>query len=676
MKISNIYNKIKSANIRLRVQLLIVLLTVILIPIIAISITTYITTIGKITELSLNNLKSDSYNTMKTIDVKINSLDSTIKGVSSQTNFLVGLEMANSTSGKMDTSIYSTIQLSMKNVVEGSDGLIETMYLCDKNGKVLVTGSKSFKTADINNFYDIGQFEKIKASVKNDVVVGTPFVSQELKKKVIPVTRKVNSLAGFSGTITALVNFDNFFKLDRDKLKSEIIVSDGDLNIISNQNDNGKDNKIAIGQYTNKEEVTYMDSGVKKIAHLEKSSITGWVICAQMNYSKVMSPVRQYTLILLIVAACSLLLAVFISVGYSKYISMPVVELTQQIKKIEEGYLEVNFKKESNISEINSLRRAFDKMVSYLNTLISDISTASKEIDKMSAVMYQETSNSFEKSEYTQNSIMNINTNIKNQADNTNYAAEGIQNLAKEIATTRELSKKVYSFLANLNTSAEGGKTQMDKLETNSNLNLHNISVMNEMITELQTEMKQINNITAAIQNIAKQTQLLSLNARIEASRAGEAGKGFAVVADEIKDLSNQTNSQAAIVRRLIESIVINSNNLCECFSEVRKGTELQNDCVNETEECFMKIQHNIDNINTQLHNITDYLLEMDNQKDNLVMLVKQINIEALEIANNSDHVQQYTRDHMTSIKKVHEKSNVFKNLSQSLNTSVSIFKV
>lgn len=102
----------------------------------------------------------------------------------------------------------------------------------------------------------------------------------------------------------------------------------------------------------------------------------------------------------------------------------------------------------------------------------------------------------------------------------------------------------------------------MDKLEANSTLNLQSISKMNKMIIGLQAQMQQINTITATIQSIAKQTQLLSLNARIEASRAGESGKGFAVVAEEIKELSNQTNSQAGVIRKMIESIVHNSNNL------------------------------------------------------------------------------------------------------------------
>ncbi|ACL76445.1 methyl-accepting chemotaxis protein [Ruminiclostridium cellulolyticum] len=676
MSVTKICRKIKNTNIRLRIQLLIVLITVTLIPIIAVSTTTYITTIGKITELSLNNLKSDSYNTMSNIELKIKSLDSTIKGVASQTDFLVGLEMANSVNEKMDTVTYSGIQLSMKNVVEGSEGLIQTMYLCNKRGKVIATAAKRTKTAGVDDFYNMQLFESIKKDANNEVIVGNSIILKGANKKVIPVTRAVKSLAGFSGTITALVDYEKFFKFGKNQIESEIIILDSGLKAFYGKDNNEINSKIPIKEAVDDENITYMDSGTKKIAHLYKSDLTNWIVCAQMDYSKVMLPVKQYILILIIVLVLSLLLAAFISIFYSKYISSPVVELTRQIKKVEDGFLEVHFEKRSNISEINSLTTAFENMVRNLNILISGISSASKEIDEMSALMYSEASESFEKSEFTQKSISNINVNIKDQADNTSNATVEIKSLAEQIATTREHSNNVYNFLDRLNNSAKRGKSQMDKLEANSTLNLQSISKMNEMIIGLQTQMKQINTITAAIQSVAKQTQLLSLNARIEASRAGESGKGFAVVADEIKELSIQTNSQAGVIRNMIESIVQNSNNLTKGFEEVSKGTDSQNSCINETKDCFLEIKKNIDNINSRLFNITDYLQEMDKQKDNLVLLVNQINNAAVEIAHSSDHVHEYTKNHIISVKKVHEKSNIFKSLSQKLNSSVGLFKV
>jgi methyl-accepting chemotaxis protein len=683
MGVDNLYRRIKYRKNMLRTQLLIVLVSVTLIPIIAIGTSTYITTIGKITDLSLSTLKTNSYNTMNNIDVKVNSIDSIIKGVSSQPDFLVGLEMVNSSNKELDTVIYSSIQISMKNVVESSDKLIEAMYLCNKNGEIIAVGSKQQNSIKDKYFYDMKLFKSIQAMKKDEITIGRPFYSDELKKQVIPVTKTVRSLAGFAGCITTLVDYNNFFSLiENGEDSSENLILDDSLNIIYHQDNKKINQKISdksfIDSLRNGDEyITYNDNGTKKVLCLSKSKLSNWIVCSQTDYSVVMSPVRGYIILLLMVIIVSLTITLIVSITYSKKLAKPVVELTKQMQRVEEGHLELELKgTKNNIFEINSLRNTFYKMVLNLNTLISNINSASKEIDSMTSVMYEAASNSIEQSECTQKSVQNIDENIKNQADNTNYATVGIESLAYQIATSRELSQNVYSYLGLLNASAENGKEQIDKLEKMSLFNLENTNTMENVVSELQMDMKQINTITATIQNIAKQTHLLALNATIEASRAGEAGRGFAVVAQEIKGLSDQTNIQANSIRIMIDNIVKNTVKLTDSFKEVSEGTASQNMSVNQTKNSFSEITGYIENIHSQLYNITDYLQEMDTQKDNLVYLVHKINVSAVEIAENSNKVKQYTEEQLVSVKKVHDNSNIFNSLTKNLNTSVEIFKI
>lgn len=684
MKKVYIHNKILNKNIKLRTQLLWVLVTVTLIPIISIGISTYISTIGKITELSLSTLKTTSYNTMNTIDVKINSIDSIIKGVSSQPDFLVGLEVVNS-SNNMDTVIYSSIQLSMKNVVDNSNKLIETMYLCDKNGKIIITGSKNYKIFKDKNFYNMELFQQIKTTNSDSIVVGNPFYSEELKKEVIPITKAIKSLVGFSGSITALVNYDNFFKTVKvDNIESEIIILDNDFNIIFHQDKSKTGQKITDENFINQinknnsdREIIYNDANVKKVLNMNRSSYGSWIVSAQMDYSSVMSPVRQYILVLSVIIIISLILALIISIIYSKHLAKPVVELTNQMKKVEAGYLEIDTKSNiSNIHEINSLRKTFYMMISNLNNLISNISAVSKEIDTMTDVMNEATACSLEQSEQTQKSIFHIDENIKKQADDTEYASQGIESLAGQIATSRELSQNVYSYLSLLNKSAENGKTQINNLRIKSLSSMESTNIMKEVVAELQSEMKKVNTITTTIQNIAKQTNLLSLNASIEASRAGEAGRGFAIVAQEIKNLSEQTNVQASTIRSMIENIGNNTKKLYNSFKEVSDGADIQNKSVSDTIDSFAEITRYIDDISGKLYEITDYLQEMDSQKDNLVQLIYEINSFSSEIAADSNNVQKCTQEQIASVQKVYDNSNVFSQLSKNLNESVQNFKI
>ena len=683
MKIGKIIGNITAKKNTLRTQLLIVLISVALIPVIAISASTYITTIGKITDLSLNTLKTNSYNTKNNIDVKINSIDSIIKGVSSQPGFLVALEMVNN-SKNLDTDVYSNVQISMKNAVDGSNKLVGAMYLCDSKGRIVAAGAKDYRQFKDKSFYDLKLFEDIK-KLKDGVVVGEPVYSEELKKLVIPISKPVRSLAAFSGSITALVDYNNFFTLiSNSDGKSEIIILNKDQTIIYHQNSEKLNTKITdknlngyLAGHSNAEYITYNDQKIKKVMYTDKSAVTNWIVCAQTGYSAVMSSVRQYVLVISIVILLTLVITLFVSIIYSKYISKPVVELAEQMKKIEEGCFEISPGGiRANIQEINSLKENFYNMAVNLKNLILNITSASNEIDGMSGVMYEASCSSIEQTENTRLSVNKINENIKKQAEDTNLVAEGIDSLANQIATSRELSQNVYGYLDLLNKSTENGRFEIDSLESISGANLKNTDMMKDAVLQLQSQMKQINNVTDTIHNIAKQTHLLSLNATIEASRAGAAGKGFSVVAQEIKGLSEQTNIQTDVIRNMLDGIVKNTFLLVAVFKEVSAGTDTQSRAVSRTKQSFAEIAGCIENINHQLYNINDYLREMDSQKTNLVQLVNHINLSAAEIAAGSNQVQSYTQEQQWSVNKMHDDSDKFKELAGTLKKSVEIFKV
>ena len=528
-------------------------------------------------------------------------------------------------------------------------------------------------------------FEKLRHLKKDEVIVGNPLYSKELNRLVIPVSKPVRSLAAFAGSITALVDYNNFFSfISTNDNNDEIVIVDRNQNILFHPDSkkiNSTISNYSLSKYlsgdSTAQHVTYNDQEVRKVIYITKSAITGWTICSQTQYSMVMASVRQYIFIIAVVVMLTLGITLLVSILYSLHISKPVVELTRQMKKIEEGSFEVClYDSKVNIYEINSLRDHFNNMALNLKKLIMDISSASKEIETMSCVMYETACSSIKQTENTRASVESISENIKNQADDTKRVASGIGSLANQIATSKELSQNVYSYLGSLNNSANNGRTQIDRLDSISSRNITNTDLMKDIVTKLQLKMKQINIVTSTIQNIAKQTHLLSLNATIEASRAGEAGKGFSVVAQEIKGLSEQTSIEAGTIKNLLEGIVKNTLMLSDAFKELSEGIDSESKSVSHTKLSFNEITDCIGNINVQLRNINDYLQEMDSQKEDFVQLVNHIRVSADEIAVGSNQVQSYTEEQKSAVDKLHEDSGNFNNLAHQLRKSVEKFKV
>ena len=186
----------------------------------------------------------------------------------------------------------------------------------------------------------------------------------------------------------------------------------------------------------------------------------------------------------------------------------------------------------------------------------------------------------------------------------------------------------------------------------------------------------EINKIAKTITNIARQTNLLSLNAAIEAARAGDAGRGFAVVASEIQGLSDQTKNEANEINSLILNIQGKAAELVTTMGNATQSAGEQNLAVLDTGHAFKEIFNSVKDIYKKITNIDEFLDQMNNEKEIIVGLVREINGISNEVAATSGNVQEFTDNQIEIIKEVHGYSDILNNLTVKLNKSVEMFKL
>lgn len=257
------------------------------------------------------------------------------------------------------------------------------------------------------------------------------------------------------------------------------------------------------------------------------------------------------------ISAIVVLIAIIISFIMGRRLMRPLVKVSTIIEDIANGNIEADFSvvKESN-DEIGLIIEKMKELTQSLGSIVGKIRNSS---DTMS-------SNSYELND-TSSQTLAANNEISKEVEDV---AEGSTGMAASISKINENLLEMSNETKDINASVDEIKNQTvavqdsskimnDKIKSmqdSSHKMDEGISAISKRIETVNTTVDKVSNIVSVIEEISSETNLLSLNASIEAARAGDAGKGFAVVAQEIRVLSDNTNTELENIKQIISSLV------------------------------------------------------------------------------------------------------------------------
>lgn len=157
-----------------------------------------------------------------------------------------------------------------------------------------------------------------------------------------------------------------------------------------------------------------------------------------------------------------------------------------------------------------------------------------------------------------------------------------------------------------------------------------------EAIQGLEEKSKSIGQIIKTINEIAEETNLLSLNASIEAARAGEAGRGFAVVAEEIKKLADQSLQSSSEIERIVNEIVAGTGQVVTVAREAEDIVKSQETAVGETTQAFEQIDDKVASLMESLHQINENVANMETARETTLEAITSISAVSAQTASGS----------------------------------------
>ena len=291
----------------------------------------------------------------------------------------------------------------------------------------------------------------------------------------------------------------------------------------------------------------------------------------------------------------------------------PLTEMGRAMENIAagEGDLTRRLKVESN-DEFGTLALAFNRFVERIHGSIRDVASATEQVNEVAQRVLTASNSSM--------------VNSDEQASRTNSVAAAINELgaaAQEIARNAADASQQASGASH---QAEDGRKVVERNIVAMKQLSSNISASCEQIEALNSQTVGIGQILDVIKGISEQTNLLALNAAIEAARAGEAGRGFAVVADEVRSLAHRTQTSAQEIHGMIEKLQVGARDSVTTMTESQRQSEASVDIANQAGERLGSVTRSIGEIDAMNQSVATATEEQTSVIESLNMDITEIN--------------------------------------------------
>ncbi|MGI9877819.1 methyl-accepting chemotaxis protein [Vibrio chagasii] len=491
-------------------------------------------------------------------------------------------------------------------------------------------------------------------------VVTEPYVDVATNDLVVTIASPFNT-SGYSGVIGADLNLNTLINdvvsIEQPGVYAFLVDGSGkivahrDRNLtlksVANVSPNLSANKIkSLSQDPGFEEISI--DGAESLLSAKKVPHTDWyftvVIDKTQSFASYRSLLRQSAIFGLIQLAVIAFVAMFII----KKALAPLTTLSSAMEALAKGDGDLTQRISVNSKdEIGTLAHHVNAFIAKLQEIVRDIADSSSQLN--------------EQSEVSTNVARQTSDGLTVQLHEISQIATAVHEMsatAEEVANNAQMTAD--SAISSTENCEQGKQVIIRNQDSITNL-AQQVENASGIIQELEKNALDINAILSTISDIAEQTNLLALNAAIEAARAGEQGRGFAVVADEVRVLSQRTHSSTDEIREMIETLQKNSVSAVESMQRSQDLAQSSVDDANNATTALEEIASSIQKISDMASHISNAASEqrtVTGEVSKNIQLVNDVSDKMSTEADNSRHLSEELRG-----------------IAQQLNSQVQLFK-
>jgi methyl-accepting chemotaxis protein len=595
--------------------------------------------------------------------IEIQEVPATLSSVANAIEKEINIPLA--ISRAMSQNIFTNNWLENGEPAEQTPEMIEYLRVMQKENNAITSfivsgNTKNYYTADgisrqINPSTDSWFYEFINSGKPYSLDIDIDHAKQQAALFINYRTADNKSITGIGMGISQVVKLISNYKLGDNGLVY-IVATDGKIKVHPNK-DIKQDTHLntylgedITANLLNKQQVNVMQTQQKMNAIIAAQFIPAlnWFVVVEIPTKELFGPINNSIIQLIglnfAVALALIALGLWVAMGVAK----PVAKAARMLNTISTGDADLTQKMPVITGdEVGLLATSFNNFVGQLRTLIAAVAD--------NAIKVNDASSDLSKA------AIATEKNTERQQQSVDMVAAAINEMG---ATVHEISRNAHDTAdAAKNASCDSieGQTVVNKTVEGINVVFEKIQNASSVIQTLAEDVGGISSVLNVIKGISEQTNLLALNAAIEAARAGEQGRGFAVVADEVRTLAQRTQESTEEINKMIKKLEDGAHN---AVSAMNSGIETASDAVENADTAGKSLEK----ITNAINAISDLSIQVATATEQQSSVVEELNSHMLNIKDMSDNTAEQT-------KTISDKCTALNQTSDKLTSLVGNFK-